>query len=83
MLIVAVCSVGLSFADNLFLHGRYQVKKLCPIVPGLEGGGIVTAVARNVIELRIGNKIGFNSLMNGSCAEEVLFPEFECGKLPD
>jgi len=83
MLIVAICSVGLSLADNLFLHGRYQVKKSHPIVPGLEGAGIVTATLRGCASPLVCDKVGFGSLYNGGCAEEVLFLHFECAKLPD
>ncbi|KAH8061319.1 hypothetical protein JL720_13428 [Aureococcus anophagefferens] len=41
--VVAPTCVGLSFADNLFLHGRYQVKRPLPIVPGIECAGVATA----------------------------------------
>ena len=83
MLIVAICSVGLSLADNLFLHGRYQVKKSHPIVPGLEGCGIVTATSRGCASPLVRDKVGVSSLYNGGCAEEVLFLHSECAKLPD
>ena len=82
MIVVAVCAVGVSFADNLFLHGRYQVKKERPIVPGLEGAGVMTAGQRGVVTCEVGDLIGFGSLLTGACAEEVLFREHECVKLP-
>ena len=82
MLIVAVCSSGLSFADNLFLHGRYQVRKRCPIIPGLEGVGIITATSRGVSPAQVCNIVGFGSLQNGGCAEEVLLPCLECVQFP-
>jgi|Transcript_27626 NADPH2:quinone reductase len=82
MIVVAVCAVGLSFADNLFLHGRYQVKKEMPIVPGLEGAGVMTAGQRGVIFSEAGDLVGFGSLLTGACAEEVLFHEQECWRLP-
>ncbi|EGB04074.1 hypothetical protein AURANDRAFT_33062 [Aureococcus anophagefferens] len=81
--IIAVCTIGLSYADHLFLHGRYQVKRPCPISPGLEGTGVVSAVARGTILWRIGTRAGFASLLNGACAEEVLLASFECMQLPD
>ena len=82
MIVVAVRAVGLSFADNLFLHGRYQVKKERPIVPGLEGAGVMTAAQRGVVFSEVGDLVGFGSLLTGACAEEVLFHEQECWKLP-
>jgi len=45
MVIVSVKAAGLSFADNLGLHGKYQVKAPLPVTPGVEAAGIISSAA--------------------------------------
>ncbi|KAK7248689.1 Zinc-binding dehydrogenase [Aureococcus anophagefferens] len=81
--VVAPTCVGLSFADNLFLHGRYQVKRPLPIVPGIECAGVATAVGAGCAGGRAGDAVGFWSLSGGCCAVEVVARASECVWLGD
>ena len=83
MLILEVKAVGISFADNLQLHGKYQVKSPLPIIPGGEAAGVVKTVASQVSTYDIGDAAGvILPWTTGTCAEEILLHERQCVKIP-
>jgi NADPH:quinone reductase len=40
-LVVEVMAAGVSFADLLYTHGRYQVRPTLPFAPGMDAAGVV------------------------------------------
>jgi|EP00982_Pelagococcus_subviridis_P010182 NADPH2:quinone reductase len=84
MLILEVKAVGISFADNLGLHGKYQVKAPLPVIPGAEAAGIVKTKASHVSMYELGDNAGvILPWTTGTCAEEILLHERQCVKLPE
>ena len=76
VLILQVRAVGISLADNLGLHGRYQVKAPLPMTPGAEAAGYVVAVANGVTLFMPGDPAGvILPWTTGTCAEEILLHE--------
>ncbi len=47
--LVEVAASPINPSDLAFLEGRYGFKKPCPVVPGLEGAGIVVAVGAGMM----------------------------------
>ncbi len=68
--LVAVAAAGVNFIDTYRRSGRYSVP--FPHVVGSEGAGIVTAVGAGVIDLAVGDTVGWVAGTDGSYAEQVL-----------
>jgi NADPH:quinone reductase len=72
---VAVHYCALGVPDLLIVTGRYQVRPPVPFVPGCEVAGIVTEVAADVQNVRVGARVaGLNYTLVGGMAEEAILP---------
>jgi NADPH2:quinone reductase len=79
---IAVQAAGISFADTLFVSGRYQRKPPLPFVPGYEAAGVVCAVGSEVSRFRPGDRVA-GSIDWGAMAEEAVALEVNLHALPD
>lgn len=68
--LVAVAAAGVNFIDTYRRSGRYAVP--FPHVVGSEGAGVVTAVGPGVVDIAIGDAVGWVAGTDGSYAEQVL-----------
>ncbi len=55
--VVAVRAAGVNYVDGLFVQGKYQIKPPLPFTPGGEVAGDVVAVADDVDELAVGDRV--------------------------
>ncbi len=69
--VVATEFAGLNFIDTYHRKGLYPVP--LPFVPGLEGAGVVTEVAADVGDIRVGDRVAW-ALGGGSYAERTSLP---------
>ena len=72
-------AVGLNFLDVYLRSGRYPVA--LPFIPGHEGAGVVEAVGPGVVEVGIGDRVGYIDPM-GSYAARLTRPVDRLIKLP-
>jgi NADPH:quinone reductase len=75
-------AVGLNFIDVYFRRGLYPPPQL-PFVPGLEAAGVVEAVAEDVHEPKVGQRVAYASPPMGAYAERRLMPADRVVVLPD
>lgn len=73
-------AIGLNFIDTYQRTGLYQVP--LPFVPGSEGAGEVTAIAEDVSDVKVGDRVTYYGRL-GSYAEECLMPAGRTAKIPD
>lgn len=78
---IRVIAAGVNFADALQVQGQYQEKPALPFVPGNECSGVVVEVGRDVLSLKIGDRV-CAVVQNGAFAEEVVAPALSTVKLP-
>jgi len=71
---IAIHSVGVSFAANLWVEGRYQRKPPLPFTPGTEISGAVLECAPEVTRCKPGDKV-IAILDWGGMAEQVIASE--------
>ncbi|MET0657819.1 MAG: NADPH:quinone oxidoreductase family protein [Steroidobacteraceae bacterium] len=79
--LVEVHAVGINFTDVLAVEGRSQLKRQLPMVPGVEGAGIVKAVGAGVTKLKPGDRV-LGTKAHGAFAEEAVFEEDELAVIP-
>ncbi len=75
-------AVGLNFIDVYHRTGLYPLPQL-PAIPGMEGAGIVEAVADDVTGLQSGDRVAYAGLPPGAYAEKRRIPAHRLVKLPD
>jgi NADPH2:quinone reductase len=75
-------AAGISFADTLFVSGRYQRKPPLPFVPGYEIAGTVAEVGAAVSLFKPGDRVA-GSIDWGAMAEEAVALEVNLHALPD
>lgn len=51
--------VALNFGDTFFIRGTYLVKPVLPDTPGMEGAGVIEAVAPDVEDLKPGMRVAY------------------------
>ena len=73
-------AIGLNFIDTYHRKGLYPLKT--PFTPGVEGAGIVEALGRGVMNLKIGDRVAYCSDPIGSYAEKRIFPAGRLIKIP-
>ena len=66
-----VHAVGFGFPDALMVAGKYQVKPEVPFTPGSEVAGVVTEVAADVVDVKIGERV-LVMAGQGALAEECV-----------
>ncbi|MEV6769153.1 quinone oxidoreductase [Nocardia sp. NPDC051030] len=67
-LLVETEAIGVNFIDTYIRTGRYP--QAVPYIPGAEGTGVVTAVAADVSEFKVGDRVAW-AAAPGSYAEKV------------
>ena len=72
-------AIGLNFVDVYQRTGLYKLP--APFTPGGEGAGTITAVGDGVTDLKIGDRVLYNS--GGAYAGEVAAPQDKIVRLPD
>ena len=70
---IAVRACGVNFPDVLMIQGLYQLKPPFPFSPGLEVAGDIVEVAKDLRDLRVGERV-MATMMYGGFAEEVVVP---------
>lgn len=79
---VAVHYAGLNFPDTLIIAGTYQFKPPFPFSPGMEVGGTILEVGKDVTNLKVGQRV-MATTGHGGFAEEVVAPAEKVYPLPD
>ena len=77
--LVKIEAIGLNFIDIYFRTGVY--KTALPFVPGMEAAGTVTAVAPNVTEVQVGDRVAYSPAI-GAYAEFAVVAAERLVKLP-
>ncbi len=78
--LVRLQSIGVNFVDIYFRTGLY--KSTLPFTPGSEGAGTVVAVGRDVLDVRVGDRVASQSLL-GAYAELALASADRLVPLPE
>jgi NADPH2:quinone reductase len=76
-----VHAVGFGFPDALMVAGKYQVKPEVPYTPGSEVAGVVTEVAADVTDVKLGTRV-LAMAGQGGLAEECIAPAHSLIPLP-
>lgn len=71
--LIKIHACGLNFADTLIIQGLYQEKPPLPFIPGSEVAGEIVAVAEDVTNLKIGDRVAA-LVSTGGLAEFVACP---------
>lgn len=79
---VRVGAAAVNFPDVLLVAGKYQVRVEPPFIPGSEYAGVVTQVADDVTEVRVGDRV-YGTAMVGAFAEQVAAPAISLTPVPD
>ncbi len=79
-LLVRVEVAGVNYIDTYHRTGLYPLP--LPLVPGIEGAGVVEEVGSNVEGFSCGDRVVF-CLAMGAYAELVAVPAWKCVRLPD
>jgi len=77
---VSIQSVGISFPDVLQCRGEYQIKPSLPWVPGGESAGVITAIASDVKDFGVGDRV---MMLGGGLVEKVNTSSFGLWKIPE
>jgi NADPH2:quinone reductase len=80
--LVQMHAIGVNFTDLLAIEGRSQLQRVLPMIPGVEGAGMVTEVGAGVLNFRPGQRV-LGCRAHGCYAEEVLFVPDELSLIPD
>lgn len=75
-------AVGVNFIDVYHRTGLYPLPAL-PVIPGLEGAGIVEKVGEGVTEFSKGDRVAYAGVPPGAYAEARCIPAHRLVKLPD
>jgi NADPH2:quinone reductase len=75
-------AVGLNFIDIQHRKGRYLAKRF-PVVPGIEGAGVIEAVGRDVTEFRKGDRVAYLDHFPAAYIELRVIEAERVVKLPD
>jgi len=78
---IRVHAVGFGFPDALMVAGKYQVKPEAPYTPGNEVAGVITEVASDVTDFKVGARV-LAMAGQGGLAEECVAPSHALIPLP-
>jgi NADPH2:quinone reductase len=81
-MLVEVRAAGCNFFDILMARGQYQVRPPFPFVPGAELAGVVRAVASDVQDFAVGDRV-FSAPGIGAFAERALVAANAAWRLPE
>ncbi|MGH9159705.1 MAG: quinone oxidoreductase family protein [Vicinamibacteraceae bacterium] len=74
-------AVGLNFIDIYHRTGLYPLE--LPATPGMEAAGVVDAVADDVTDVRVGDRVAYATQPLGAYSDARLIPANRVVKLPD
>lgn len=77
---VKIEAAGLNFIDIYHRIGQYPLP--LPFTPGMEGAGIVDAVAPDVTVIKPGDRVAY-TMERGAYAEYAIVPAWKLIKIPD
>ena len=80
--LVEIHAIGVNFTDLLAIEGRSQLKRVLPMIPGVEAAGVVLEVGANVKGFHAGQRV-LGCKAHGTYAEEVLFEALDLAVIPD
>lgn len=78
--IVEVRAAGVNYIDTYHRTGLYPADP--PFIPGMEGAGVVTAIAPGVTEVAAGDRVAW-AMTRGSYAQYAIVPADKLVKIPD
>jgi NADPH2:quinone reductase len=78
--VVKVQSAGVNFIDVYYRSGIYKAE--LPFTPGMEAGGVVSAVGPDVAEVKVGERVAYTGVM-GAYAEYAAVPAARLVALPE
>ena len=78
--IVQIKVAGVNFIDVYYREGRYPAP--LPFIVGQEGGGIVTAIGSEVMNLSVGDRVAYTGVL-GSYAENAAVAADRLVRIPD
>lgn len=78
--IVEVRAAGVNYIDTYHRTGLYPAEP--PFIPGMEGAGVVTAIAPGVTEVAAGDRVAW-AMTRGSYAQYAIVPASKLVKIPD
>jgi NADPH2:quinone reductase len=73
--------ITINFGDIFFTRGEYLVKPVFPDTPGMEGSGVVDAVAPDVTDFKPGMRVAYIGM--GACADFTRIKPSRVIPLPD
>jgi NADPH2:quinone reductase len=77
---IRIEAIGLNYIDTYHRTGLYPVP--LPLIPGMEGAGVVDAVGPDVVNVKPGERIAY-CMSLGSYAEYAVVPTWKLVPLPD
>lgn len=80
--LVMVNAAPVNYVDLLVVGGTYQFLPPLPFIPGKGPAGVVTALGREVIDLRVGDRV-LAMAEQGGYAETVAVRADQCYRLPE
>ncbi|MGG1679095.1 zinc-binding alcohol dehydrogenase family protein [Neobacillus sp. NRS-1170] len=80
--LVKVKAAGVNFADTARRYGQYLAKTPLPYVPGAEVAGVITEVAADVTDYKIGDRV-VALTDDGGYAEYITLHESQLVKIPE
>lgn len=80
--VVEVAAAGVNFVDALFVAGTYQIKAPPPFTPGSECAGTVVAVADDVSDVAVGDRV-LSSLGLGAWSSHAVASARAFTRVPD
>lgn len=81
-LTLRVRASGLNFADVMARQGLYDRLPQLPVIPGMEGAGVVTAVGEGVNDRKVGDRV-MVLVHSGMWQEEVTVPSAQTFLMPE
>lgn len=75
-------AIGVNFVDIYHRTGTYPLPSY-PVVPGVEGAGIVEAIGEGVDTIKVGDRVAYAGLPLGAYASLRLLPAWRAIRLPD
>jgi NADPH2:quinone reductase len=79
--LVTVHAAPVNYVDLLVIGGNYQFMPSLPFIPGKGPAGVVTALGREVMSLRVGDRV-LAMAEQGGYAEAVAVSADQCYRLP-
>jgi NADPH2:quinone reductase len=77
--LVKLEAIGVNFIDIYHRSGQYQGQ--LPLTPGVEGGGVVSAVGDGVTEVKVGDRVAY-AMTPGAYAEQHALPASKLVPVP-